>query len=226
MEIKKNLELVDVKKNESHTTAELMFFDDESQKVYVVKFSRQKWNKTTQQFEDDEEKAKKTDEHLMKEFGVDFNDLTKAIGQKHDVYVYAERENPFCSLWESTNLEKVNEEFFKKYRGGVDTKIESIEDTGERIRLIFTVDGNKYGSSNGSGGFKLRYGEWIDQANKFIPNALMEKKAFNNFNEIFGIPFDKKDDLIGKTINIFPMKAGKNYYIEFEYNQSDADLPF
>jgi hypothetical protein len=45
----------------------------------------------------------------------------------------------------------------------------------------------------------------------------LEKRAFENLVAIFGIPFDQKDMLEGKKIEIFPAKAGKNFYIEFEY---------
>lgn len=218
MIIKQNLELIEIKRSDKNTNADLIFLDIETNKTYSVHMNRQKWNKSTLQFEDNEEKAAKVDEWLMEELGIMFNNLEEAIGQVHDIYVYEDKERPFNSLFEVNEISKIDELFYKKYRGGIETTIENIEDTGDRIRIIFKVDGTRYSSSISTNKDKLRYGDWINSKSQFYPNALLEKKAFENFKKIFNIPFERKDELIGHKIKVFPAQAGRNYYLEFEYS--------
>ncbi|BED92181.1 MAG: hypothetical protein CfP315_0777 [Candidatus Improbicoccus pseudotrichonymphae] len=217
MIIKQNLELIEIKRNDKNTNADLIFLDLETNKTYSVHMNRQKWNKKTEKFEDDEEKATKVDNLLTQELGVTFENLETAIGETHDIYVYEDKERPFNSLFEVNEVSKPDELFFKKYRGGIETTIDEIEDTGDRIRIIFKVENTRYYSSITIDKDKLRYGDWINSRNQFLPNALLEKKAYQNFQKIFNLPFERKDELINHKIKIYPAQAGKNYYLEFEY---------
>jgi hypothetical protein len=219
MQIKKDLELVEVNRNEKNTNLELLYLDQETGKIYTVKFNKQKWNKDTKKFEDNLEKTIQVDEWLIDALGVTFDSADTAIGTTHDVYVYADRERPFNSLWESTSLSKPDDAFAKKYRGGANTVIDEVINTGSKIQVRFTIDGEKYGSSNSVDGGKLNFSDWINSREQYFPNALKEKQAFENFESIFGIPFEDKDSLIGKAITVYPQKAGRNLYLEFELTE-------
>jgi hypothetical protein len=224
MEVKQCLELVEVNKNDAKTTLELLFLDKEETQIYTVKFSRQKYNKDIQEFVDSDEKSKNVDDQLQTELGVCYDTAENAVGKTHDIYVYSNRNPPFNSLTEAS-VAKPDEEFLKKYRSGFYTTIDAVEDTGERIRLIFTINGDKYATSNSTEEkTSFNYGDWLKSREQFLPNALKKEKAYSNFTKIFGIPIEDKDSLIGRKIKIYPNKAGKNYYIEFEI--VDDNLPF
>jgi hypothetical protein len=83
MELRKNLELVDVAYENDGKKVVMTFLDEERGEVRIVNFNRQAYDNG--KFVDDPSKAAKVDEWCENFFGTKFNKLTDCIGQKKDV---------------------------------------------------------------------------------------------------------------------------------------------
>lgn len=214
MIIKEQLELMEVSKNQENTNAELLFLDENEGLTYTVKFNKQKYDRNIKKFVESKEQEEQVDKWLKEHLDCDYDTLESAIGTRKDVYVY----DTFCSLWESTSFTKPDNEFMKKYRGGVDTTIDNVTDDGTRIRIIFKVDNLNYSSSNiecEPKGIKLNYSDWIASRQQFFANGMKKKKTYDDFESYFNIPISMKEQLIGRKITVLPAKAGNNVYLTF-----------
>jgi hypothetical protein len=96
MELKEQLEIVDVV-FEDNKKATIIFLDEEHGEIREVNFNKQKYDQDTKKFVDDVEKAEQVEKWCDEHFGLKFDALAHAIGEKKDVYCY-DNFNSVCSL--------------------------------------------------------------------------------------------------------------------------------
>lgn len=191
-QVAKDLELVEV--TYEGQKAVLTFLDREEGLIRKVNFNKQSYDEKTKKFIDDSEKSEKVETWCKEYFNVTFDTLTDAIGQQKDVYVY----DGFNSLFEVAQIDK----FSSDMEGDIfNTEIESIEDTGTKISIQYKYDDKLYES-------KFQYAKYVEALKEWFTDPNDKKKAFEKFEKKFGVPFEEKDGLIGKTIMIEVKKAG------------------
>ncbi|KAA9519568.1 hypothetical protein DCK39_15620, partial [Listeria monocytogenes] len=98
------LELVEVVIKEGKAT--LQFIDMDRGELREVIFNKNVFDKEKNEFVPDEEKAAKVEEWCQEYFQLTFDDLSKAVGEKRDVYAY----DKFNSLWESEQIAKFDKD--------------------------------------------------------------------------------------------------------------------
>lgn len=200
-DIRKELPLEDVEYKDGQAT--LTFIDFDSGEVVPVRLSLNKFNPDTKQREPDEEQAEKTENTCQEYFGVSFDELTKAIGQKHDIYVY----DRFASLYYVELVEK-----FDKSREGeiITTSIKDIQDNGNMIKIRFEEDGKTYES-------KMNYSNYHETYKKYFVDPMKKNKQYEKFQEKFGVPVEESDSIIGNDITVeIKVAFGKFPYAEIK----------
>jgi len=187
--VMKNLELVDVVYSNNNNKALLVFLDREQGEIREVTFNRQVYN--SGEFIDDAEKSQKVDKWCEEYFGLKFQFLKDAIGEKKDIYTY---EN-FNSLFEVALTERFTEEEVGEILEG---EITDIDDRGIGVIISF-----KYGEKNYQS--KMMYSQYFEEDGKWYTNPIKKKRQYAKFEDKFQVPFEKKGELIGKKI-IFEVK--------------------
>ncbi|MBS4750990.1 hypothetical protein KG091_07850 [Carnobacteriaceae bacterium zg-ZUI78] len=190
--IAKELELVEV--SYEGQKAVLTFLDREEGLIRKINFNKQSYDEKNKKFIDDVEKAEKVEAWCQEYFGTTFDTLTDAMGQNKDVYVY----DGFNSLFEVAQIDK----FSSEMEGDIfNTEIDSIEDTGTKISVQYYYEGKLYES-------KFQYAKYVETLKEWFTDPNDKKKAFEKFEKKFGVSFDEKESLIGKTIMVEVKKAG------------------
>lgn len=200
-EIRNQLPLEEVEYNEGVAT--LTFLDREHGEILPVKLFSKTFNKETKKMEDNPEQARKAEEHAQKYFGVGFDDLNKAVGQTHDVYVY----DKFCSLWEVEMIEK-----FKKEQEGeiFQTVIEEVKDDGKGIHILFKFEDKIHESKMMYADYKETFKEWFVNPNK-------KSTQYGKFEDKFGVPVDRADEILGNEIMVeIKVAFSKHAYAEIK----------
>ncbi len=201
MEIRKNLELVDV--NFDGEKAIMTFLDEKKGQVLDVNFNKQSYDSDSKKFVDDKEKSKKVDEWCKEYFDTTFKKLPDCIGVKKDIYVYEK----FNSLWEVSEIKR----FEVADEGEIfTTTIKSIEDDGIGIKISYDWNDAEYRTNMG-------YSDYIKSSEKWYENPQKKARQFKKFEDKFGVPFEEKDTLIGKEIMVEIKTAfGDNAYGEIK----------
>lgn len=178
------LELVDVSINDGK--AVMTFLDENAGQIREVSFNKKSYDRDKEEFVADPKKAEQCEEWSQKYFGVAFDDLGTAVGQKHDVYVY----DKFNSLWEVDIVNK-----FEKDDEGIifESEIVNVEDDGIAIRIQFEYEGKKYES-------RMGYSEYLEARKEWFVNPQKKAKQEAKFKEKFGVPVSEADSIIGKKI--------------------------
>ena len=145
MEILENLELVDVQREDKK--ALLIFLDQERGEVREVSFNQQSYNQDSKKFVDDPQKAEKVEEWCQEYFGLTFDELEKAVGERRDIYCYPK----FNSLFEVIQIQKFDEDMVGQI---FTTEIKHAEDDGKKISLQFEYEGGLYES-------KMQYADYL-----------------------------------------------------------------
>ncbi|HFI0463796.1 TPA: hypothetical protein ACGO1T_001044 [Streptococcus suis] len=198
--LSKDLELVEV--TYDGPKAQMIFYDEDNGIIRSVKFNKQSYDEATKKYIDDPEKAEKVETWCQEYFGLSFDELTGAIGQRKDVYVY----DNFNSLFEVDQVDK----FTADMLGDIfTTEIESIEDTGTKIAVRYRYDGKLLET-------KFRYADYVKALKKYLTDPKEKKIALEKFERKFKIPFEKKDELIGETIMVEVKKAGQWFWGEIK----------
>lgn len=197
MELRKELELVEVEFENDGKKAVMTFLDRERKEVRVVNFNRQSYNNG--KYVDDPDKAAKVDEWCETYFGVPFNKLPGCVGTVHDVYVY---EN-FNSLWESDTPEK----FTADMEGQIyQTKVKEILVDDYFIRIRFLIDDKTYES-------KMSFGKYMEATKEWFVDPLKKANAYKKFEEKYGVPVEQAGSLVGHDLMVEVKKAfGTHYY--------------
>ena len=146
MEIRENLELIEVRYEQEGKKAILTFLDSERGEIREVNFNRQSFKDG--KYTDDPEKAAKVDEWCKTHFDTTFANLPSCVGQKKTVYCY----DTFSSLFEVETVEKFTEaQKGKLYQ----TTIKEVKLDEHCIRIRYEIEGKTYES-------KMTFGKYVE----------------------------------------------------------------
>lgn len=192
MKILEQAELVEVTYNDAKVT--LTFLDQEMGEIREVNLNKKAYDKDTQKFVDNAEKAAQVDAWCDQFFGLAFDKLVNAVGQRHTVYCY----DKFNSLFESNvkQVAKFDEDYVGQILNGT---IEDVQVEEEGIRIFINHDGETY--RNNMSFSKLIGGKWY-------VDPIKRAKQIEKFAEKFHVTTAKSADLIGKSVMFEVKKMG------------------
>ena len=201
-EILEQLELVDVIIEDSKK-ATLVFLHEERGEIREVNFNKQVYDKDTKKFVDDAEKAEKCEEWAQEYFGLEFDRLAEAIGERKDVYCY----DNFNSLFEVQMVTKFEDDMLGQV---FETEVTNAFDDGKKIAIQFEYEGNLYES-------KMQYADYVEARKEWFINPIKQKKQYDKFEDKFQMPVTDIENMIGKTVLVEVKKAmGKWIYSEIK----------
>lgn len=201
LDLRKDLELAEVVYSGDKKKATMVFLDRDLGEALEVNFNKQEYKDGN--WIDNEEKTEQVDKWCKEYFDLKFEDLTKAIGRKMDVYKYEK----FNSLWEVNYVEKFKVEDEGKI---IQTKISEIVDDGRAIRIRFEYNGSTYES-------KMGYAKYYEATKEWFVDPQKKDAQYNKFKEKFGVPVAKADSIVGKDIMCEVKVAFKKFaYVEIK----------
>jgi hypothetical protein len=201
-EILEQLELVDTI-FEDNKKVTLVFLHEERGEIREVNFNKQVYDKDTKKFVDDAEKAQKCEEWAEEFFGLPFDRLAEAIGERKDVYCY----DNFNSLFEVQMVTKFEEDMLGQV---FETEVTNAFDDGKKIAIQFEYEGNLYES-------KMQYADYVEARKEWFINPIKQKKQYDKFEDKFQMPVTEIENMIGKTVLVEVKKAmGKWIYSEIK----------
>lgn len=199
MELLKDLELVNVEFEGQKAT--LTFLDEEKAEIREVNFNKQVFDRENNKWIDDEEKAEKVEKWCEEFFGLTFDRLAEAIGERRDVYAY----DNFNSLFEV----KMTKKFEKDMVGQImEVEVTDVIDDGKAIHIEFEYEGDTYEN-------KMQYADYLEVKKQWFINPVKRQKQYDKFEEKFHISIDEKEKLIGKKIMI-EVKLAFNKFVYAE----------
>lgn len=197
MEIRKELELVNVEYESNNQKAVMTFLDRERKQVRVVNFNRQSYSNG--KYIDDPEKAKKVDQWCADYFQSDFYGLVECVGQKKDVYCY----DKFNSLWEVEQIEKFTADMVGQI---FQTEVKEILVDDYFIKIRYEIDGKTYES-------KMTFGVFNKDSKEWFQDPIKKVRQYNKFEDKYHVPVERKDELIGHPLMVEVKSAfGSSYY--------------
>jgi hypothetical protein len=201
-ELLEQLELVDaVFEDDKKVT--LVFLHEERGEIREVNFNKQVYDKDTKKFVDDAEKAQKCEEWAQEYFGLPFDRLAEAIGERKDVYCY----DNFNSLFEVQMVTKFEDDMLGQV---FETEVTNAFDDGKKIAIHFEYEGNLYES-------KMQYADYVEARKEWFINPIKQKKQYDKFEDKFQMPVSEIENMIGKTVLVEVKKAmGKWIYSEIK----------
>lgn len=196
-----NLELVDVEIEEGK--AELTFLDENAGEIRKININKKAFDSDKSKWVESEEKAKLAEEKAQKHFGLAFDDLEQAIGQTKDIYTYEK----FNSLDEV----KITQKFDKDDEGLIfQTEVTNVFEDNVGIHLEFEYEGQTYES-------KMSYSDYLEAKKTFLVDPIKKAKRYEQFENKFNVPIERKDELIGQTITVeVKIAMGKYPYAEIK----------
>lgn len=195
MDLRKQVELIEVAYEDDNQKVVLTHLDVENGEVLEVNFNRRSWDDG--KLVDDPEKAAKVDEWCKEYFDLPFNKLTKAIGRKMDVYVY----DKFNSYWEADVISKFDVADEGKI---IQTKIAEVLDDGIAIKIRFENDGKTYES-------RMNYSKYVENLKKWFTDPQKKETQYQKFEEKFGVPVKDAAKIVGKDIMVEVKVAFKKF---------------
>lgn len=201
MELLEQLELVEVVFEDKK--AVLTFLDEERGEIREVNFNKQVYDNEQNKFVDDEKKAAKIDGYCDEHFGLKFEELAQAIGEKKNVYAY----DRFNSLFEVKMVSKFDKDMVGQI---MEIEISEVEDDGIKISIQFEYEGDTYES-------KMTYADYLEVKKQWFVNPQKQKKQYDKFEDKFGISVENMQDLVGQKAMIeIKLAFGKFVYIEIK----------
>lgn len=201
MEILNQLELVDVTFEDKK--AVLTFLDEERGEIREVNFNKQSYDNDANKFVDDPEKAEKVEAWCDEHFGLTFDRLAEAIGEKKDIYAY----DKFNSLFPVKMVSKFEKDMVGQI---MEIEIDNVEDDGKAIHIEFEYEGDTYEN-------KMTYADYLEVKKQWFVNPQKQKKQYEKFEEKFGIPVDRKEELVGQKAMIeIKLAFGKFVYVDIK----------
>ena len=195
MELRKNLELVEVAYENKEKKAVMTFLDRERKEVRVVNFNKQSYSNG--KYIDDPEKEAKVNEWCQEYFGVPFEKLSGCVGTVHDVYVY----DNFNSLFECDIIGKFSEDM----EGQIyQTTVKEITVDDYFIKIRYDIDGKTYES-------KMSFGKYMEATKEWFIDPNKKQKAYEKFQEKYGVPVSEADKLIGHDLMVEVKKTFGKY---------------
>lgn len=196
MEIRENLELIEVSYENDNKKAILTFLDTERGEIREVNFNRQSFKDG--KYVDDPEKAEKVDGWCKELFGTSFDKLASKIGCKKTVYCY----DTFSSLFEVDQVSKFTEaQKGKLYQ----TAIEEIKLDDYCIRIRYKIEGNLYES-------KMTFGKYVEQMKSWFVDPIKKEKTLIKFKEKYGKDISEADSLKGAKLIVEVKSAFGNHF--------------
>lgn len=197
MEIRENLNLIEVRFEQDSKKAILTFLDTERGEIREVNFNRQSYKDG--KYVDDPEKAAKVDEWCKQYFNTTFSNLPSAVGCTKTVYCY----DTFSSLFEVDTIEKFTEaQKGKLYQ----TTIKEIKLDDYCIRIRYEIEGKTYES-------KMTFGKYVEQMQKWFIDPIKKEKTLQKFAEKYGKPIEEADKLVGAKLIVEVKSAfGSHFY--------------
>lgn len=192
---KYNTEIVDVENN--NDSVKFVCLNKEEGKVVEVKWNKGDYDQALQKIVPTDKKTEQVEQWCKDYFDLDLGKINKAKGTKIDVYVY----DTYSSFWESDmkfNVEDAGTRF--------DTEIEEIEVSNDAIMIRYLWNGEKYKTNYR---FTQRVGD------DFFVNPQKKRRQIEKFEKTFGLPLDRKDELVGLPITVEIKKA----YGKFAYGE-------
>lgn len=203
MELLKGLELIEVNYENDNKKAVLTFLDEERGEVREINFNLQDYDNDSKKFIDSDDKAEKVAKWCTDIFGLTFNTLSQAIGEKKDIYAYEK----FNSFFEVSQIEKFGDDMIGQI---FETVVTEVIDDGIAIRIRFVEDDNTYES-------KMSYSNYQESLKRFLVNPQKKQKQYEKFVEKFQIPIENMQELVGKIVMVEVKKAmGKWVYSEIK----------
>lgn len=197
MEIRKELELVNVEYESGNKKAVMTFLDRERHQVRVVNFNQQSYNNG--KYVDDPKKAEAVEQWCQNYFQTSFDRLTDCVGQKKDIYCY-ER---FNSLWEVDQIEKFTVDMVGQI---YQTEVKEITVDDYFIKIRYEIEGKTYESKMTFGVYNKDLKEWFQDPQKKV-------MQYQKFEDKYHVPVERKDELIGHPLMVEVKAAfGTNYY--------------
>ena len=191
MELLEQLELVGVEQDQDKTT--FTFLDRERGEIRDVKWNSKKYDPDAtgnNKWIQSDEQEQKVQEYAQEYFGVDYSQLANIgnDGIKKDIYTYPK----FNSLWESNQTAKFDMDMEGQLLSVTVKELKS-DDVG--LHILFDYDGDTYDS-------KMGWSKYIEADKTFFVDPIKKQKQIEKFEEKFGIPFDDRDELVGKDIMV------------------------
>lgn len=193
------LSLMNVETTEQSVTFD--FLDESEGMLYPVKWNIQAYDETAKKWVDSDEQKEKVEEWAKEYFNTNLEGLNN-LGEdvKKDVW----HNGKFNSLWEVKYLSK-----FDKERKG--------EILNVTIKDVYRDDfGLKVKYENGGEDYACNFStsKYFRNLKKSFTDASKEMKAKEKFEEIFGVPFEDGEKLIGEEMMVEIKAIGVNTYAE------------
>ena len=186
MEIRKDLELVEVEYENNGKKAVMTFLDRERREVRIVNFNCQSYKDG--KYVDDPDKVEKVEEWCHEYFNCEFDDLKGAVGCRKDIYVY----DSFNSVFECDIVEK----FTGDMEGQIyQTSIKEITLDDYAIRIRYEIEGKTYES-------KMSFGMYMKQTKEWFVDPNKKAKQMERFKDKFGVPIEEAESLIGHELMV------------------------
>lgn len=201
MELREQLELIEVEYSDDKKKATLTFLDEDKGEILEVSFNKQNYNPDTKKFEDDKEKSQKVEEWCEQYFETTFDKLSDCVGVKKDIYHY----DTFNSLWESEYAQKFNDEQVGEI---INATITNVTDNGNMIQIFYTDNETEtlYKSN-------MSYSKYLEVRKEWMVDPIKRDKVHATFKDKFGATVENAEEIIGKEIMIEVKKAfGKFTY--------------
>lgn len=196
MEVRKNLELVNVSYENGGQKAVMTFLDKERGEVRVVNFNKQIYK--DKKYINDTDKAAKVEGWCADVFGCDFTELPTKVGQKYDVYEYPD----FNAVFECDYVEKFTEDMVGQI---YQTTIDKVILGDYEIQIRYTIDGNQYATHH-------RFSQYVESLNQYFVDPQKKEKVFAKFQTKYGVSVEDRDKLVGHKIMVEVKNAFGGHY--------------
>ena len=189
-----NLEIVEVK--EDDVALELLFFNEAAGEVHMVRVKKQKYDESKHAYVKDDDTLAQYEMNLRDVLDIEPTEVESLVGKSFDVW----DAGTYCALWDSKSYSKFSEEDIGQI---LNADVVEIQVQDSKAVIILDVDGEQYGSN-------INWGNWVQSLNKSLPDPQRREKQQAKFETKFGIKWDNRDELIGKTVLIEVRKNGMN----------------
>lgn len=186
-----NSEIVEVVNNNDSIV--FVCLQREEGKVVEVKWNKGDYDSALQKIVPNDKKLDQVSDWCKTYFDLDLSTIHKAVGKKIDVYVY----ETYSSFWES-DVKFKKEDIGQKF----DTEIEEVELANDAIIVRYKWNGEKYRTN-------YRFTEFVE--GDYFVNPIKKRKQLARFEDKFGLPIDRSDELIGLPITV-EIKGAFNKY--------------
>lgn len=195
MKYYKDLECVQAVNN--NNTLIFTYVVPEEKEIKEIKFHLDRYDNVKKKYVKDKKQKNRVIEWLRNYYGIDnVDDIQEAVGLVHDIFDY----ETFCSLWETEVIQKFTEDMVGKI---ITCTITDIMDDGNRILIKYEYDGDIYQS-------KMNYSQWLIDG--WYIDSIKKKRQFENFEKKFGVPFEQRESLIGKDINVEVKQLSEHFF--------------